>query len=53
VVNFTAWMPEEGTRYPLNSTLGEPQNRYGYLGEETNILTLPGIETKITWSSIL
>jgi hypothetical protein len=38
--------PGSSTRYPLYKRLGEPQDLYGYYGEEKNLLPLPEIEPR-------
>jgi hypothetical protein len=36
--------PGKELRHPLNRRLGGPQSWYGRVGEENNLLALPGLE---------
>jgi hypothetical protein len=46
---FTPW---KAPQYLLNRRLGGPQSRYGPFGEEKNIFTLPGLESRIVQVAI-
>jgi hypothetical protein len=38
----------KGPQYPLYTRLGGPQNRSGRCGQENNLLSLPGIEPRLS-----
>jgi hypothetical protein len=43
----TAFLPGNGSRYPLNGKLGGYQGRLGCCGEEKYLRPLPGIEPRL------
>jgi len=47
---FTPWKEPQ---YPLNTWLGEPHSQYGPFGEEKNVVTLPGLESRIVQVAVL
>ena len=47
---FTTW---KEPYYPLNRGLGEPQRRSTPFGEDKNVMTLPGLESRIVQFAIL